>query len=556
MSLTNLPAWKDVQAHRAAWNNVHLRHLFKADPQRFDRYNLRLDDFLLDYSKNLINDETLALLKQLAIQANLPAWTESMFSGEKINSTESRAVLHVALRSDPGKPVIVDGQNVMPAIANVLEQMRVFSDSVRNGSWRGHTGKPITDVVSIGIGGSDLGPAMACRALKSFGSTQLRMHFVSNVDPNHIGDTLDDLDAETTLFIVSSKTFTTLETLANAKIARRWLMEKIGPEQAVAKHFVAVSTNEAAVRAFGIDPANMFAFWDWVGGRYSMWSAIGLPIALYIGMDRFEDMLAGARDMDEHFRADPVNSMPGILALLSIWYQHFWDAHSHAVLPYDQHLGRFPAYLQQLCMESNGKRVTRKGDVVNHATGEIVWGEPGTNGQHAFFQLLHQGTRFIPADFLLAAKTAHAYGGMQQMLAANCLAQSEALMLGKTEEEARAELVTEGVDESTLRRLLPHKVFPGNRPSNTLLYHELNPRTLGKLVALYEHKTFVQSILWDINAFDQWGVELGKKLAGALIRELGEGKPITSHDTSTNNLAEAWLRLARKEPDERKKTDS
>lgn len=543
--LTDLPAWKGLQAHRAAWNNVHLRDLFKTDPKRFDRYSPRLDELLLDYSKNLISEETLALLRRLAVEANVPAWTEAMFSGEKINFTENRAVLHVALRSDSGRPVFVDGQNVMPAVENVLGQMRVFTNTVRNGNWRGHTGKVISDVVSIGIGGSDLGPAMACRALKSYGSKQFSMHFVSNVDPHHIGDTLDGLNAETTLFIISSKTFTTLETLANAKIARRWLVEKLGSEQAVAKHFVAVSTNEAAVRAFGIDPANMFIFWDWVGGRYSMWSAIGLPIAVYIGMDGFESMLAGARDMDEHFRSDPVGSMPATLALLSIWYQHFWDAHSHAVLPYDQHLGRFPAYLQQLCMESNGKRVTRQGEVVSHATGEIVWGEPGTNGQHAFYQLLHQGTRFIPADFLLAATTAHPYDGMQQMLAANCLAQSEALMLGKTEEEARAELKAEGLDDDKIRLLLPHKVFPGNRPSNTLLYRELNPRTLGRLVALYEHKTFVQSVLWDINAFDQWGVELGKKLAGALIRELGGGTPITGHDASTNGLASYCQRLGR-----------
>ena len=544
--LTDLPAWNKLQAHRAAWNNMQLRDLFRTDPQRFDRYSQQLDDFLLDCSKNLISDETLALLRRLAAEANVPAWTEAMFSGEKINFTENRAVLHTALRNDPGKPVFVDGQNVMPAVANVLKQMRDFTDSVRNGNWRGHTGKAITDVVSIGIGGSDLGPAMACRALKAHGSKQFNMHFVSNVDPNHIGDTLDKLNAETTLFIVSSKTFTTLETLANAKIARRWLVDKTGSEHAVARHFVAVSTNEAAVKSFGIDPANMFVFWDWVGGRYSMWSAIGLPIALYVGMNGFEDMLAGARDMDEHFRADPVNSMPGTLALLSVWYQHFWDAHSHAVLPYDQHLGRFPAYLQQLCMESNGKRVTRKGEVVSHATGEIVWGEPGTNGQHAFYQLLHQGTRLIPADFLLAATTHHPYEGMQQMLAANCLAQSEALMLGKTEEEARSELQAEGLDDDTIRLLLPHKVFPGNRPSNTLLYRELNPRTLGRLVALYEHKTFVQSVLWDINAFDQWGVELGKKLAGALIRELGDDKPITSHDASTNGLAVAWIQMGGK----------
>lgn len=546
MPLTALNSWARLEAHRKTWDSVHMRELFQSDTTRFDRYTLRLDDLLLDFSKNLIDDETLGLLRQLGSEANVAQWTEAMFKGEKINFTENRAVLHAALRNNPEKAILVDGRNVMPDIMEVLGRMRRFTDAVRDGTWRGHTGKSITDIVNIGIGGSDLGPAMACRALKAHGSMQFNMHFVSNVDPNHISDTLDKLDAQTTLFIISSKTFTTQETLANAKIARRWLVERLGSEHAVARHFVAVSTNEAAVKSFGIDPANMFVFWDWVGGRYSMWSAIGLPIALYIGMGGFEDMLAGARDMDEHFRANPVSSMPGTLALLSVWYQHFWDAHSHAVLPYDQHLGRFPAYLQQLCMESNGKRVTRQGETVSYPTGEIVWGEPGTNGQHAFYQLLHQGTRFIPADFLLAARTAHPYNGMQQMLAANCLAQSEALMLGKTETEALAELKAEGADDNTIRMLLPHKVFPGNRPSNTLLYRELNPRTLGRLVALYELKTFVQSVLWDINAFDQWGVELGKKLAGALLKELGDGKPIQSHDASTNGLATTLLELSSK----------
>lgn len=482
-----------------------MRDLFRADPGRFERYSIRLDDFLLDYSKNLINDETLALLRQLGLEANVPAWTEAMFSGEKINFTENRAVLHVALRNDPLKPIYVDGQDVMPGVLQVLNQMHRFTHAVREGKWRGHTGKVITDIVNIGIGGSDLGPMMACRALKPYGNARINMHFVSNVDPNHVGDTLDELNAETTLFIVSSKSFTTLETLANAKIARRWLVERLGSELAVARHFVAVSTNEQAVRAFGIDPANMFVFWDWVGGRYSMWSAIGLPIALYVGMDHFEEMLAGARDMDEHFRADPLASIPGTLALLSIWYQHFWDAPSHAVFPYDIHLSRLPAYLQQLCMESNGKSTTRLGEKVDYPTGEIVWGEPGSNGQHAFFQLLHQGTRFVPTDFMLAAVTSHPFEGLHQMLVANCFAQSEALMLGKTEEEALAELKAEGADEETIRLLLPHKTFPGNKPSNTMLYQKLTPRTLGRLVALYEHKTFVQSTLWSINAFDQWG---------------------------------------------------
>lgn len=520
-----------------------MRELFKTDPGRFERYSIGLDDFLLDYSKNLVNDETMALLRQLGREANVPAWTEAMFSGEKINFTENRAVLHVALRNDHGKPILVDGYDVMPGVQQVLYQMQRFTHAVREGKWRGHTGKIITDIVNIGIGGSDLGPMMACRALKPYGNARINMHFVSNVDPSHVGDTLDDLNAETTLFIVSSKSFTTLETLANARIARRWLVERLGSELAVSRHFVAISTNEAAVKAFGIDPANMFAFWDWVGGRYSMWSAIGLPIALYIGMDQFEELLGGAHDMDTHFRADPLSSIPGTLGLLSIWYQHFWDAPSHAIFPYDIHLSRLPAYLQQLCMESNGKSTTRLGEKVNYPTGEIVWGEPGSNGQHAFFQLLHQGTRFVPTDFMLAAVTSHSFEGLHQMLVANCFAQSEALMLGKTQEEALAELKAEGASEEAIQLLLPHKTFPGNKPSNTMLYQKLTPRTLGRLVALYEHKTFVQSTLWSINAFDQWGVEIGKRLSSALIRELGEDQTVASHDASTNGLCAHYQRL-------------
>jgi glucose-6-phosphate isomerase len=547
MLLTELPSWQKLQAHRKAWEGVRMRELFKSDPRRFEHFSMRLDDFLLDYSKNLINDETLALLRQLGQEANVPAWTEAMFSGEKINSTEKRAVLHVALRNDPMKPIMVDGHDVMPGVVQVLDQMRRFTHAVREGKWRGHTGKFITDVVNIGIGGSDLGPMMAARALKPYGNSRIKMHFVSNIDPNHVGDTLDELNAESTLFIVSSKSFTTLETLANAKVARRWLIEHLGTELAVSRHFVAISTNAEAVKAFGIDLANMFVFWDWVGGRYSMWSAIGLPIALHIGMDQFEELLAGARDMDEHFRADPLSSIPGTLALLSIWYQHFWDAPSHAVFPYDIHLSRLPAYLQQLCMESNGKSTTRLGEKVNYPTGEIVWGEPGSNGQHAFFQLLHQGTRFVPADFILAAVTSHPFEGLHQMLVSNCFAQSEALMLGKSEEEALAELKSEGASDDAIRLLLPHKIFPGNKPSNTMLYQKLTPRTLGRLVALYEHKTFVQSTLWSINAFDQWGVEIGKRLATALIKELGEDQTITSHDASTNGLCAHYQQLKWKE---------
>ncbi len=543
MLLTELPSWQKLQAHRKTWDGVRMRDLFRADPGRFDRYSIRLDDFLLDYSKNLVNDETLAMLRQLGREANVPAWTEAMFNGEKINFTENRAALHVALRNDPLKPILVDGHDVMPGVLQVLNQMHRFTHAVREGKWRGHTGKIITDIVNIGIGGSDLGPMMACRALKPYGNARINMHFVSNIDPDHIGDTLDDLNAETTLFIVSSKSFTTLETLSNARIARRWLVERLGSELAVSRHFVAISTNAEAVSAFGIDPANMFVFWDWVGGRYSIWSAIGLPIALYVGMDHFEELLAGARDMDQHFRADPLASIPGTLALLSIWYQHFWGAPSHAIFPYDIHLSRLPAYLQQLCMESNGKSATRLGEKVNYPTGEIVWGEPGSNGQHAFFQLLHQGTRFVPTDFMLAAITSHPIDGLHQMLVANCFAQSEALMLGKSEEEALAELQAEGASEETIRLLLPHKTFPGNKPSNTMLYQRLTPRTLGRLVALYEHKTFVQSTLWSINAFDQWGVEIGKRLSSALIKELGEGQVAKSHDASTNGLCAHYQRL-------------
>jgi glucose-6-phosphate isomerase len=543
MLLSELPTWQKLKDHRKTWEGLRMRELFKADPGRFERYSITLDDFLLDYSKNLINEETLALLRQLASDANVPAWTEAMFNGEKINFTENRAVLHVALRNRPDRPILVDGKDIMPGVMQVLDQMRRFTHAVREGKWRGHTGKIITDIVNIGIGGSDLGPMMACRALKPYGNARIHMHFVSNIDPNHVGDTLDDLNPETTLFIVSSKSFTTLETLANAKIARRWLVERLGSELAVSRHFVAISTNEAAVKAFGIDPANMFVFWDWVGGRYSMWSAIGLPIALYIGMDQFEELLAGAHDMDTHFRADPICSIPGTLALLSIWYQHFCDAPSHAVFPYEIHLYRLPAYLQHLCMESNGKSTTRLGEKVNYPTGEIVWGEPGSNGQHAFFQLMHQGTRFVPTDFMLAAVTSHPFEGLHQMLVANCFAQSEALMLGKSEEEALAELKAEGADEETIRLLLPHKTFPGNKPSNTMLYQKLTPRTLGRLIALYEHKTFVQSTLWSINAFDQWGVEIGKRLSSALIKELGEDQAVSSHDASTNGLCAHYQKL-------------
>ncbi len=511
--------------------------MFRADPARFDKFSLQLEGLLLDYSKNLITEETLALLLNLARQSKLDDWIARMFNGEKINSSEQRAALHTALRAPRGAEVHVDGKDVMPDVHRVLDQMRRFSDAVRNNSLRGHTGKPFRDVVNIGIGGSALGPLMACEALKPYGSAQLNAHFVSNVDATDLAETLKRLDPETTLFIVSSKTFTTQETLTNASSARAWLVGHLGAEEAVAKHFVAISTNLTATSRFGINPDNVFEFWDWVGGRYSLWSAIGLPIALYIGMDNFEQLLAGAHAMDRHFRETPLeHNMPVTLGLLGIWYANFFDTGSYAILPYDQYLQHFPAYLQQLEMESNGKRVDRDGHEVDYATQMVVWGEPGTNGQHSFYQLLHQGTRMIPADFLAPLVSHNPMGEHHAMLLANCFAQTEALMLGKTAGEARAELVAQGLGHEALEALLPYKVFPGNRPSNTLLFDRLDPHTLGMLIALYEHKVFVQGVVWNINPFDQWGVEFGKQLAGKLLPELQGKQRASPHDASTNGL--------------------
>ena len=514
-----------------------MRQMFQDDPARFDKLSLRLGDLLFDYSKNRIDEKTVKLLVSLAEQAGLPAAVERMFGGEKINFTERRAVLHTALRNRSDRPVLVDGKDVMPGVRRVLEQMRRFSEAVRNGAHRGHTGKQIADIVNIGIGGSDLGPLMACEALKPYSSPALRAHFVSNVDGTHLAETLKKLDAETTLFIVSSKTFTTQETLTNARSARAWLVEKLGSEQAVAKHFAAVSTNLKATGEFGINPDNVFEFWDWVGGRYSLWSAIGLPTALHIGMDNFEELLGGGHAMDEHFRSAPLEkNMPVLLGMLGVWYGNLFGAQSNAVLPYDQYLHRFPAYLQQLEMESNGKRVDRDGNAVDYDTGMVLWGEPGTNGQHAFYQLIHQGTRLIPADFLAPLNSQNPIGEHHAILLANCFAQTEALMLGKTEAEARAELEAQGLRGAALDDLLPHKVFPGNRPTNTLLFDRLDPHTLGMLIALYEHKVFVQGVVWNINSFDQWGVELGKQLAGKILPELRNAGAASQHDASTNGL--------------------
>jgi glucose-6-phosphate isomerase len=535
--LTNSPVWQALQAHYAVIKPLPMRQMFQDDPTRFDKFSLQLGSLFFDYSKNRINAETIKLLVALAEQSQLRARIASMFAGEKINSTEQRAALHTALRNRSGQPVYVDGKNVMPDVLRVLAQMRRFSDAVRDGQHLGHTGKKITDIVNIGIGGSDLGPLMVCEALKFYAKSNLCAHFVSNVDGTHLVETLKNLDAETTLFIVSSKTFTTQETLTNAQSARAWLVDKLGDEQAVVKHFVAVSTNLKATTQFGINPQNVFEFWDWVGGRYSLWSAIGLPIALYVGMDKFEELLSGAYAMDEHFRNAPLDkNIPVLMGLLGIWYGNFFGASSNAVLPYDQYLHRFPAYLQQLDMESNGKRVDRDGNAVDYDTGMVVWGEPGTNGQHAFYQLIHQGTRMIPADFLAPMRSHNPLGEHHAILLANCFAQTEALMVGKTAAEARAELQAQGLHGTALEALLPHKVFPGNKPTNTLLFDKLDPHTLGMLIALYEHKVYVQSVVWNINPFDQWGVELGKQLAGKILPELRDAASATRHDASTNGL--------------------
>jgi glucose-6-phosphate isomerase len=544
--LTSLSAWKALEEHRSTIEGLHLRDLFDADPGRFDRFSLRVDDLLLDFSKNRITDGTLLLLLELAEECDLRGWIERMFTGGKINITEDRAVLHTALRNRSDAPVFVDGRDVMPDVRRVLAQMREFSDALRSGAWKGFTGERITDVVNIGIGGSDLGPAMVVEALAHYRSPDLRLHFVSNVDGTDIAETLGGLDPARTLFIVASKTFTTQETMTNAATARAWLVERLGREQTVARHFVALSTNVEAVRAFGIDERSIFEFWDWVGGRYSLWSAIGLSIAIAIGMDRFEELLEGAHAMDLHFRSAPFErNMPVIMALLGIWYNNFFGAGSHAILPYDQYLRRFPAYLQQGDMESNGKSVTRDGSAVDYSTGPIIWGEPGTNGQHAFFQLLHQGTKLVPADFIAAAESHNPIGRHQVILLSNFFAQTEALMRGRSASEVRAQLRRSGIPDERIEELVPHMVFAGNRPTNSILIRKITPRALGSLIALYEQKIFVQGIIWQINSFDQPGVELGKQLARGILAELESPEPATSHDASTNSLINAWKEMTR-----------
>jgi glucose-6-phosphate isomerase len=539
---TSTTAWQQLQQH---YNNemkqASLKALFASDAGRFNKYSLKLGDILFDYSKNIINNTTLDLFKQLANECQLPAAIQAMYNGEKINETENRSVLHIALRNMSGKPILVDGKDIMPDVKKVLAQMKAFVERVHSGEWKGYTGKPIRYIVNIGIGGSDLGPVMVTEALKPYWKENIQTYFVSNVDGTHIAETLKKINPEETLFLIASKTFTTQETMTNAHTARNWFLQSAKDEQQVAKHFVALSTNAKEVSKFGIDTANMFEFWDWVGGRYSLWSAIGMSIALTIGYDNFEDLLKGAHDADNHFRnEDCSKSIPVLMAMIGMWYTNFFGAQTEAILPYDQYMHRFAAYFQQGNMESNGKYVARTGEKVNYSTGPIVWGEPGTNGQHAFYQLIHQGTNIVPCDFIAPAVSHNPIGDHHPKLLSNFFAQTEALMNGKTSEEAKAELEKSGIEKSDIEKILPHKVFQGNRPTNSLLIKKITPFVLGQLIALYEHKIFVQGIIWNIFSFDQWGVELGKQLANKILPELQNNEPVTSHDDSTNGLINAY----------------
>jgi glucose-6-phosphate isomerase len=530
-------AWGALKDHYQQIEKQHMRDLFADDEKRFERFSLTHNDILLDYSKNRITPETMDLLINLARESGLQDWIEKMFCGEKINHTEGRAVLHTALRNRSEKPVMLDGEDVMPEVRAEWQRVKALAEAVRTRQWRGTTGQPITDVINLGIGGSSLGPEMVTSALRPYGIHDMNFHFVSNVDENHITDTLKTLKPETSLFVISSKTFTTQETMLNAETARKWFLRRTDDEKGISKHFVAVTSNQQAAKDFGIEEDNIFLMWDWVGGRYSLWSSIGLPIMISIGAEHFEDLLEGAYGMDRHFREQPLEkNMPVIMALLGIWYNNFFDSQAHAVLPYDQHLHRLPAYLQQADMESNGKYVDRQGHEVSQSTGPIIFGEIGIAAQHAFYQLLHQGTKFIPADFLAPIKDYHTIKRHHRVLMSNVFAQTEALMKGKNNQEARAELEASGMTGDALEKLLPYKVFPGNKPTNTILFDILDPKTLGALIALYEHKIFVQGVLWDINSFDQWGVELGKQLAKSIQAELETPEPIKTHDSSTNGL--------------------
>ena len=541
VNFTQTAAFRKLKTHHKSLAKKHLKELFAEDENRYKKFSLRFGDMVVDYSKNLINGRTKSYLMELARECDLQDAIEQMFTGQKINATENRAVLHTALRNRSNEPVLLDNQDVMPDINAVLDKMKTFSDKVRSGSWKGNTGKAITDIVNIGIGGSDLGPVMVTEALKAYAKNDLKVHFVSNVDGTHIAEALKNLNSETTLFLIASKTFTTQETMANAHTARAWYLMNGGTQAGIKKHFVAISTNKIEVEKFGIDSENMFGFWDWVGGRYSLWSAIGLSIACYIGFSNFEQLLAGAHDMDKHFRTTPFEkNIPVVLGLLGIWYNNFHGAQSHAILPYDQYMHRFAAYFQQGDMESNGKSVARDGQAVDYQTGPVIWGEPGTNGQHAFYQLIHQGTKLIPADFIAPAQSHNAIGDHHKILLANFFAQTEALMNGKTREEVEAEMAGKSPEE--IEKMAPFKVFTGNRPTNTILLKKITPKALGSLIAMYEHKVFVQGIIWNIFSFDQWGVELGKQLANKIYPELQNDWPISAHDASTNGLINQYKR--------------
>ena len=541
---TQFKSWKSLENIKKN-KNFDLRRLFKEDPERADRFSVSFDDIYFDYSKNLIDKEVMRALFDLAEEAGLKEGIAAMFSGEKINETENRAVLHTALRDFSDEPIMVDGHNVKEDIRRVQDRMKVFADKVSNKKWLGFSGKPVTDIVNIGIGGSDLGPVMVTEALRPYWKEGLRVFFVSNIDGTHIAETLKKIKPETTLFLIASKTFTTLETMTNANTAKKWFLDNGGSEKDIAKHFAALSTNTKAVTDFGIDPENMFEFWDWVGGRYSLWSAIGLSIACVTGYENFEKLLRGAFAADQHFKNTPFEkNIPVILGLLGIWYNNFFGAETHAILPYDQYMHRFAAYLQQGDMESNGKSTDRSGRPVNYQTGQIIWGEPGTNGQHAFYQLIHQGTKLIPADFIAPAVSHNPVGDHHRKLLANFFAQTEALMNGKTADEAKAELEKAGKSPEEIEMLLPFKVFSGNRPTNSILFRSLDPETLGKLIVIYEHKIFTQGLIWNVFSFDQWGVELGKQLATKILPELENREKVFSHDSSTNNLINKFKDLS------------
>lgn len=534
---TQTKAWKKLANHAEAMKQVHMKELFQADDQRFNKYSLQFNDILVDYSKNIITDEILASLLELATECGVQEATQSMFSGDPINETENRSVLHIALRNMGKNAILVDGEDVMPDVNAALAKMKTFANKITTGEWKGYTGKPIKNIVNIGIGGSDLGPVMITEALKSYATYGIKPYFVSNVDGTHITEVLNEVNAEETLFMIASKTFTTQETMTNAYSAKKWFLANGGSESDVAQHFVALSTNAEAVSAFGIDTANMFEFWDWVGGRYSLWSSIGLSIACTIGYENFEELLNGAYEMDQHFLNAPLEeNIPVILALIGLWYGNFFGSESEAILPYDQYMHRFAAYFQQGNMESNGKYVDRGGNKVTYQTGPIVWGEPGTNGQHAFYQLIHQGTKLIPCDFLAPAISQNPMGDHHTKLLSNFFAQTEALMNGMSREEVETELKSQGKSDAEITKLAPFKVFEGNRPTNSILFKKLTPRVLGSLVAMYEHKIFVQGIIWNIFSFDQWGVELGKVLAKRILPELSGDETINTHDASTNGL--------------------